>query len=111
MYIKRLIDKYLIQWKESESRKPLLVRGARQVGKSSAIRNLGAGFETFVEINFEELPQAGLAFETDLNPMRIVEELSVFTGKAIKAGHSLVSKCVVIIWESKIYYLQKIQIL
>jgi len=54
MYIKRLIDKYLIQWKESESRKPLLVRGARQVGKSSAIRNLGAGFETFVEINFEE---------------------------------------------------------
>jgi predicted AAA+ superfamily ATPase len=89
MYINRLIDKYLIQWKDTESRKPLLVRGARQVGKSSAIRNLGAGFETFVEINFEELPQAGLAFVTDLNPVRIVQELSAFTGKEIKPGHCL----------------------
>jgi predicted AAA+ superfamily ATPase len=89
MYIKRLIDKYLIRWKESESKKPLLVRGARQVGKSSAIRNLATGFETFVEINFEELPQAGLAFETDLNPIRIVQELSAFTGKEIKAGRCL----------------------
>jgi hypothetical protein len=89
MYLKRLIDKDLIRWKEGDGRKPLLIRGARQVGKSSAIRNLGAGFETFIEINFEELPQLGLAFETDLNPFRIVEELSAYVGKPIYPGRCL----------------------
>lgn len=52
-YFKRHIDSYLNDWKSSVNRKPLLLRGARQVGKSSAIRHLGETFKYFVEINLE----------------------------------------------------------
>ena len=45
MYIQRTIDKYLLEWKNAPTRKPLLLRGARQVGKSSAIRQLGKTFK------------------------------------------------------------------
>ena len=41
MYIQRSIDQQLLEWKQSSVHKPLLLRGARQVGKSSAIRHLG----------------------------------------------------------------------
>jgi predicted AAA+ superfamily ATPase len=49
MYIKRKIDKYLQDWKQSVTRKPLLLRGARQVGKSSSVREFGKQFEYFAE--------------------------------------------------------------
>lgn len=52
-YLKRQIDKELEAWKSSVEHKPLLVRGARQVGKSSAIRHLGKSFPYFLEVNFE----------------------------------------------------------
>jgi predicted AAA+ superfamily ATPase len=52
-YYKRNIDKKLMEWKASQRRKPLLIRGARQVGKSSAVRHLGKEFKYFVEINLE----------------------------------------------------------
>ena len=54
-YIHRNIDSELIAWKEDSMRKPLLLRGARQVGKSSAVKNLGKQFEYFAEVNFERL--------------------------------------------------------
>ena len=57
MYYKRLIDTHLIDWKAQPNRKPLLLRGARQVGKSAAVRELAKKFDDFVEINFEESPQ------------------------------------------------------
>lgn len=57
MYFKRNIDQYLLEWKDSQRRKPLLVRGARQVGKSSSIRHLGESFDYYVEINFETRPE------------------------------------------------------
>ena len=41
MYYKRIIDKYLSEWASRDTRKPILLRGARQVGKSSAVRHLG----------------------------------------------------------------------
>jgi predicted AAA+ superfamily ATPase len=44
-YIKRNIDRYLEEWKTSSIRKPLLLRGARQVGKSSSVREFGKNFE------------------------------------------------------------------
>ena len=53
-YYNRLIDKSLFTWKEEENRKPLLLRGARQIGKSSSIRKLGEKFDHFLEINFEK---------------------------------------------------------
>ena len=54
MYYKRQIDSYLTEWAKSDHRKPLLLRGARQVGKSSSVRKLSENFENYVEINFEK---------------------------------------------------------
>lgn len=56
MYIERRIDRELIEWKEEYNRKPLLLRGARQVGKSSTIRHLGKAFKYYAEVNFEKQP-------------------------------------------------------
>ncbi len=53
-YLYRKIDDQLLAWSKENKRKPLLVRGARQVGKSSAIRNLAHHFEYFVEVNFDQ---------------------------------------------------------
>lgn len=88
-YHKRLIDKYLLEWKTEPSRKPLLLRGARQVGKSSAVRQLAAGFENFVEVNFEENPNLKSLFDADFSPQRIAENLSIFFGQKIEAGRTL----------------------
>lgn len=49
-YLYRKIDDQLLLWSKESKRKPLLVRGARQVGKSSAIRNLAKNFEYFVDL-------------------------------------------------------------
>ena len=57
MYFKRLIDAYLEQWAKRKDHKPMLLRGARQVGKSTAVRHLGETFDNFVEINFEKQPE------------------------------------------------------
>ena len=49
-YFRRHIDEQLLLWKDSPRHKPLLIRGARQVGKSTAVRELGKQFRYFVEI-------------------------------------------------------------
>ena len=59
----RIIDFHLDKWKADPYRKPLLLRGARQVGKTYAVRRLGQSFEHFVEINFEQLEEAVSIFE------------------------------------------------
>ncbi|MEZ4987620.1 MAG: AAA family ATPase [Saprospiraceae bacterium] len=89
MYFNRTIDHALHTWKEDLDRKPLLIRGARQVGKSSSVRNLGEQFDNFLEVNFEEMPRLKQLFERDLNPHRITEALSVYFGKPIQSGNTL----------------------
>ena len=54
MYIPRNIDLALIEWKDDRFRKPMLLRGARQTGKTTAVRNFAKRFESFVELNFEK---------------------------------------------------------
>ena len=90
MYLKRHIDKALLDWKESPSRKPLLIRGARQVGKSSAVRNLSKHFEHFVEINFDEKPEYQRLFENASDIDDLIEQLSILTGTKIIEGKTLV---------------------
>ncbi len=87
--MKRLIDTHLLTWKNDESRKPLLLRGARQIGKTFAVRILGTNFENFIEINFELTPDATLLFDKDLQPERLIRELSLFVGKQIIPGKTL----------------------
>ena len=52
MYYERIIDRYLSEWASKAVRKPVLLHGTRQVGKSTAVRHLGEGFETYVEVNY-----------------------------------------------------------
>jgi predicted AAA+ superfamily ATPase len=89
MYLRRSIDGELENWKNSVHRKPLLLRGARQVGKSSSVRNLAQKFEYFVEINFDENPKYGTVFGNGLTPIEIVEQLSVVANVPIIAGKTL----------------------
>ncbi|WP_315161835.1 ATP-binding protein [Capnocytophaga leadbetteri] len=89
MYYPRLIDNYLKEWALRSARKPLLLRGARQVGKSTAVRQLGKQFENFVEINLEKQPSFIQFFQGDLDVKRIVPQLSAMVGKPIVAGQTL----------------------
>ena len=86
---KRIIDLHLEKWKLDTYRKPLLLRGARQVGKTYAVRRLGQTFDNFVEINFELLPEAIAIFEKDLEPERIIRALSLISGAPIIPGKTL----------------------
>ncbi len=74
--MKRLIDQYLLAWKTASTRKSLLIHGARQIGKTYAIRQLGTTYQNFVEINFEDRPWLIPIFDYDLRPERIIKELS-----------------------------------
>lgn len=57
-YLKRKIDLYLEEWRRDEARKPLIVKGSRQIGKTESIRNFGAKhYENVIEINFVEEPK------------------------------------------------------
>ena len=68
---------------------PILIRGARQVGKTHVVRQLGADFDNFVEINLERQEQIAKLFEHDLDPKRIIRDLSVATKMEITPGKTL----------------------
>jgi predicted AAA+ superfamily ATPase len=91
MYIKRLVDSELLIWKNAKKHKPLLLRGARQIGKSSSVREFSKVFDNFVEINFEkkEHLQIQKIFEQFSSPKSIVEELEAIYGQKIVAGKTL----------------------
>ena len=89
-YIERRIDKELIDWKNQPSRKPLLVRGARQVGKSSTVRNLGRLLSIFIEVDFISNKSIHKLFEGDINPVRIYEELSLIFNTPVIPSKTLV---------------------
>jgi predicted AAA+ superfamily ATPase len=81
----------LINWAKISSRKPLILNGARQVGKSWLVRNLGrTHFKTrFLEINFEKQPQLMSIFEQDFNIKRIIQELEVLFNISLQDGKTL----------------------
>ena len=83
MYFKRLIDGYLEQWAKGKDHKPMLLRGARQVGKSTAVRHLGESFDSFVEINFEKQPEYKMVFKGNLVVSRIISEISAMCAISI----------------------------
>ena len=87
--MKRIIDYYLQQWKNSPLRQPLLLRGARQVGKTYAVRALGQSFEKVIEINFDFNKKAKTLFNQDLDPHRILREVFVLTGQQVLPGKTL----------------------
>lgn len=89
MYHKRIIDKYLYEWMQKKNHKPVLLRGARQVGKTTAVKHLGENFETYVEVNFEKQPEYKSLFIENLDVQRIISQMSVMCGKRIVSGKTL----------------------
>ena len=90
MYYPRFIDSYLSEWASRKTRKPLLLRGARQVGKSTAVRHLAETFETYVEINFEKQASYIPLFQVkDIDVKAIVSQISAMAGRRIEPGKTL----------------------
>jgi predicted AAA+ superfamily ATPase len=88
-YLKRSIDDVLLAWSRQDEHKPILLRGARQVGKSSSVRQLSGYFDNFIEVNFEKEREAHHIFSSDLSPQKICRMLSVYYRKPIIPGRTL----------------------
>ncbi len=89
--MERNITKYFLEWKKKPGRKPLIVRGARQTGKSYSITAFGKeNFEGATHIlNFERRPDLQLVFEKNYEIARIVSELEILINKKITPGKDL----------------------
>lgn len=91
MVLARSAYETMLQWKESPSKRALLVTGARQVGKTYLIREFGnSAYEVFLEINFIEKPKAKEIFEGDLDADTLIANLTAFTNVVLVPGRTLI---------------------
>ena len=88
-YIQRNIDVELLEWKDNPMRKPLLLRGARQVRKSSALRHFGKEFQFFAEVNFERHKTVKTFFQGDIDIRLIVQKIAIYINVPIEEGKTL----------------------
>jgi len=80
-----------MQWKSSEERKPMVLKGARQVGKTWLMKNFGQNcYQHSVYFNFDEEDELKSIFQTNKNPRRIIELLSLIAGEKIIPGETLI---------------------
>ncbi len=87
----RILMDELIEWKDSKNRKPLIVRGVRQCGKTYLLKEFGfKNYEDYIYLNFEKNPNYCSIFEKDLEPSRILIEIEVLKGKKIIPGKTLI---------------------
>lgn len=87
--MKRSIYSHLEGWANSSDRKVLMLRGARQVGKTYAVRHFSHMFDSFLEINFEESREIAPFFDGSLNPDGIVQKLENYFSAKIVPGETL----------------------
>jgi len=87
--MRRELLKELLLWKNSNIRKSLLIKGARQVGKTYIVRELATSFESYCEINFEERPDLIDIFNRDLDTTRIIRDLNIALNTKIIPGKTL----------------------
>ena len=81
----------LVQWKNNPEHKPLVIRGARQVGKTWLMKEFGKNYyKNFVYFNFDEEDDLKSVFETNKNPQRIIELLSLIAGEKIFPEETLI---------------------
>lgn len=81
--LRRKIDDYLINWKKNPDRMPLIIKGARQIGKTSSIEHFAESYKNFVEINFIDEPQYTKIFSSGYSPENVIKEIS-FINPAFK---------------------------
>ena len=75
--LRRKIDDYLIQWKNNPDRNPLVIKGARQIGKTFSIRNFAKNYNSFIEINFITDPQFKTIFSNGYSPEEIIRQITL----------------------------------
>lgn len=77
----RDLTKKLEEWRNDQLRMPLILRGARQVGKSWLVQHFGEQFSSYVEINFDQEPEARTLFINQSNLDLLLEKLQLYKGK------------------------------
>lgn len=81
----------LLQWKDSPHRKPMILQGAKQTGKTWLMKEFGKTvYKDYVYFNFDEQPELKSLFETNKNPHRLIELLSLIADLKIEPQHTLV---------------------
>lgn len=89
--MKRNALQVLINWKSDDERKPMVLKGARQVGKTWLMKEFGRTcYDSYVYFNFDEEDELKSIFEANKNPHRIIELLSLIAGKKILPGKTLI---------------------
>lgn len=89
--LKRNAIQELVAWKSSEDRKPMVLKGARQVGKTWLMKEFGQNYyDSYVYFNFDEEDELKSIFEANKNPQRIIELLSLIAGEKILPGKTLI---------------------
>ncbi len=89
MAMKRDIYSQLIAWREDKYRKPLILRGARQVGKTYILSEFAKEYSNKLYINFERMPEACQIFEDNLSPENIINKLQIQFGQPIEPEKTL----------------------
>jgi len=88
--MKRNIEKKLTVWKKHQFRKPMIIRGARQTGKTYSVTKFGESqFEIFIKLDFERDRSLYKIFSQDMSVKKIIRELEVHTGRNIIIGKTL----------------------
>lgn len=91
MEFKRDLYQHLLAWKAKERRKPLLLMGARQIGKTTLLKSFGkAEYEDVVYLNLERQPEIHSFFTSSKDPQAILNNLSLLHGRAIEPNKTLV---------------------
>ncbi len=88
--MKRILYQSLLKWKESKDRKPLIIKGARQVGKTWLMQHFGKNeYKNFVYVNFEASKHLQGIFESNFDTDRILQAVQIETGTSISADDTL----------------------
>lgn len=92
IYLQRKIDCFLENWKDAANKKPLIVKGCRQVGKTESIRRFGQMYyENLIEINFVEEPKYKLIVEDGYRTDDIIKNMSrIDPSKSFSEGNTLI---------------------
>lgn len=89
--IKRAIEKQMLEWKDSTYRKPLLLQGARQIGKTWVMEHFGKEhYKYCVKFDFDRMPELKDAFRTTKQPDRILKELEPYCNEPLLPGETLI---------------------
>lgn len=90
-FMERIIFKELLKWRESDTRKPLILKGVRQCGKTYLLKKFGKEqYDSVAYFNFEGNESLQTLFKQDLNVNRIIQELGILAGESIRPESTLI---------------------